>query len=150
MPVGILYGNEWFAGAELIVTGWTALAGFAWGNYLEAGRGVVWLPRDADQAANGPLYVPATRPSLLADRSAIIRRLRTDLERYKPDREFVIFFTGAKDDKAYRAGKIEDFEAVLRPQKGQPRPPEALEFLQEAERRGVDLASAVYGSDFIR
>lgn len=141
MPVGILYGGEWFAGSELITTAWTAFAGFAWGHYLEAGRGVMWLPVDANEAANGPLYVPLSRPSLAADRSTFMRRLRSDLERYKPEHEFVIAYSGARDLKSYYAGKVGEFEGVLRPAKGQLLPPYAYQRLIEAEARGEDLSA---------
>ena len=142
MPAGVFYGGEWFASSELIATGWTGFAAIAWGGYLESGRGAVWLPEDADQAANGPAYIPASRPSLVADSSTIMRRLRTDLARYNPEREFVIFFSGARDLKAYYAGKVEPFEGALRPANGQLRPPQAYQYLMDADARGEDLYAA--------
>jgi hypothetical protein len=141
MPAGVVYVDQWFAGSELITTAWNGFAAIAWGSYLELGRGAVWLPADADEAAHGPMYFPASKPALLADRTLIIRKLNTDLARYKPKDEFVIFFKGARDLKAYYAGKSEEFEGVLRPAKGQMKPPQAYEQLAAAEKRGDDLSA---------
>jgi hypothetical protein len=69
---------------------------------------------DQPQRGRPPVeYMPATRPSLVASRSRGARQLRDDLGRYDPKREVVVAFFGARDEKAMRAGKLEEFSGVL-------------------------------------
>jgi hypothetical protein len=112
LPKFVLCDGGWLE-SSVITTGWMVNAAKAWIGYLESGRGCVVI--DPNEGGNQGQYVSATRPSLVASRSPAARQLRDDLARYDPMREVVISFFGARDEKALRAGKIEEFSGVLRP-----------------------------------
>lgn len=112
LPKFVRYDGDWLE-ASVISEGWGLYAMQAWSGYLTSGRGCVWINPDA--GGSGVEYVPATRPSLVASRSPAARQLRTDMARYDPTREIVMSFAGARDEKALRAGKIEEFSGVMRP-----------------------------------
>jgi hypothetical protein len=125
LPEFVLSEGNWLDGS-VISSGWALYAAIAWNGYLASGRGCIQIDPNAGDT---PIeYVPATRPSLVASRSPGARQLRDDLARYDPKREFVITFFGARDQKALRAGKMEEFSGVMRPpSKDAVTPPQAYD-----------------------
>ena len=154
LPEFVRYDGDWLE-ASAFSAGWGLYAAQAWSGYLESGRGCVWI--DPDAGGSQVEYVPATRPSLVASRSPAARQLRIDMARYDPTREIVMSFAGARDEKALRAGKSEEFSGVMRPPtKAALTPPQAYPVFGEVysestegtrlddrgrQRRGVDPKS---------